>query len=259
MQAHGASLYYEQHGEGDHHVLLLHGWGCSTELFAPVTKHLAQRAHVTAVDFAGHGQSSRPPVPWGAEDYVQSIAEMIEALGIAGCDVIGHSHGGRTALLLAAEHPALVGKVIAVAASGLRAEATPEQKKRSAAFKRLRGIADTAEKVGIFGGLPEKAREALRQKYGSADYKALDAEMRQTFVKVVNFDLAPSLPKIKAPTLLVWGTMDTETPLWMGEKMESLIPDAGLVRLEGGTHYAYLEKAPEFLRIADYFLFGGTT
>lgn len=80
----------------------------------------------------------------------------------------------------------------------------------------------------------------MRQHFGSKDYNALDADMRQTFSKVVNHDLAPLLKEIHQPTLLVWGDQDTETPLWMGQQMEKEIPDAGLVILEGGTHFAYL-------------------
>ena len=56
------------------------------------------------------------------------------------------------------------------------------------------------------------------------------------------------------PTLLIWGTEDTETPLWMGEMMEKKIPDAGLVKLEGGTHFAYLEHLEQFLAVVIYFL-----
>ena len=48
---------------------------------------------------------------------------------------------------------------------------------------------------------------------------------------LVNQDLTPLLPQIQASTLLIWGENDTETPLWMGQKMEQDIPDAGIVAL----------------------------
>ncbi len=253
----GASVYYEQHGEGSRNVLLLHGWGCSTALWKPVTERLMHRARVTVLDFPGHGQSGRPPVPWGAPEFSRMIEELILALGLKGCDIIGHSHGGRVALYLASERPGLVGKLVLAGAAGLRAEPTEAQKKRGEAYRRLRGLSDLLDRAKIFGALPEKMRDALRKKYGSRDYNALDEEMRKTFVKLVNLDLTDRLCKVQAPTLLVWGDQDTETPLWMGQKMEKLIPDAGLVILKGGTHYAYLEKTADFLRIVEHFLFGG--
>lgn len=258
LKANGADVYCEQHGEGTPGVLLLHGWGCSTELWKPVTERLSKRTCVTVLDFPGHGKSGRPPVPWGTEAYCEMVAQLIQTLGIEGCDIIGHSHGGRVTLLLAAEHPELVGRLVLTGSAGLRGKPTPQQQKRSQQYKRLRSISDAMDKMKIFGSLPEKLRVALRKKYGSTDYNALDDEMRKTFIKVVNTDLAEQLPQIKASTLLVWGSEDAETPLWMGKTMEEKIPDAGLVVLQGGGHYAYLEKLGDFLRIVEQFLFGGS-
>ena len=95
------------------------------------------------------------------------------------------------------------------------------------------------------------------QKYGSKDYAALDPEMRKTFVKVISLDLTDRLKDVKQPTLLVFGDQDTETPLWMAKVMEENIPDAGLVTLAGGTHFAYLEQAGRFCAIARHFLTEG--
>jgi pimeloyl-ACP methyl ester carboxylesterase len=66
-------------------------------------------------------------------------------------------------------------------------------------------------------------------------------------------DVRSELASVRAPTLLVWGERDNDTPLWMGRRMEEAIPDAGLVVLDGG-HYAYAERAAEFNRIAAHFL-----
>ena len=94
----------------------------------------------------------------------------------------------------------------------------------------------------------------LRQKYGSRDYNALDEEMRKTFVKVINQDLSALYPQITQSTLLIWGDADQETPIWMAEEMEKMIPDAGLVILEGGSHFAYLEQIQRFNSIVSFFL-----
>ena len=65
--------------------------------------------------------------------------------------------------------------------------------------------------------------------------------MKAVLSKVVGEDLRRVLPSIKAPTLLFWGTADTATPLSDALIMEKLIPDAGLVKVEGGTHFSFLE------------------
>ena len=76
-------------------------------------------------------------------------------------------------------------------------------------------------------------------------------------MKIISQDLSECLAKIKAPTLLIWGGADTETPLWMGQQMEKQIPDAGLVVFEGRSHFAFLEEAQRFQVIVNTFLFGG--
>lgn len=66
--------------------------------------------------------------------------------------------------------------------------------------------------------------------------------MRATLVKVVNEDLEPLIAKISCPTLLVWGDMDTATPIADAKVMEGLIKDTGLVVCEGAGHYSFLEQ-----------------
>jgi pimeloyl-ACP methyl ester carboxylesterase len=78
--------------------------------------------------------------------------------------------------------------------------------------------------------------------------------MKKTFVKVINLDLTDMYERFQSSTLLIWGDADTETPLWMGKEMEKRIPDAGLMILEGGKHFAYLEQLQRFNTIVRQFL-----
>jgi pimeloyl-ACP methyl ester carboxylesterase len=78
--------------------------------------------------------------------------------------------------------------------------------------------------------------------------------MRGTFRAVVAADLRDRMPRITAPTLLVWGDQDDDTPLWMARRMEDLIPDAGLVVLEGAGHYSYADSPGQFGAVARRFL-----
>jgi len=252
----GVSIYYEQYGTAGPDVLLLHGWGCSVGLWKPITDRLSPSMRVTAIDFPGHGNSGRPPEPWDTAAFARMTADVIERLGIAGCTVIGHSHGGRVALRLALDHPELLKKLVITCGAGLRAKPTVSSNLRGRLYKSLRGGLDMLEKTKLFGEMPEQGREALRLRFGSKDYNALDAEMRKTFVLLVNTDLTDELHRVKAPTLLIWGERDTETPLWIGHVMEEKIPDAGLVVFENAGHYAYLEQPDRFARIVGQFIGG---
>lgn len=253
MIAKGVNVHVEQSGEGSKNVLLLHGWGCSLRHFDPIAQDLSRDYRVTALDFPAHGQSGRPPEPWGVPEFGECTAEVIRQMGIFPCDIIAHSFGGRVALYLAAHHPDLVGRLVITGGAGLKKPQTEEQKKKSEAYQKKKNTLLNLKKLPLVGAAAEKGLKALQQKYGSPDYLALDDEMKKTFVKVVSEDLSPLLPKIQASTLLIWGENDTETPLWMGQKMEKEIKDAGLVIFENDDHFAYLHQWPRFIQVVRAF------
>ena len=98
------------------------------------------------------------------------------------------------------------------------------------------------------------ALENLRNKHGSADYKAASPMMRQVLVNTVNEDLSALLPKCTPETLLIWGRNDDAAPLCDGERMEKEMPDAGLVTLDNAGHFAFIEQQFIFLRVLSSFL-----
>ena len=254
MLAGGVTIHYELAGSGSKRVVLLHGWGCDTSLMKPVADFLSRDMTVLSIDFPAHGKSGRPPEPWGVPEFAACTLDLLKKLDFLPCSVIAHSFGGRITIELASQDASLFERIILTGSAGIKDRPGEESRKRSARYKQLKGLCEKAKAVKVFGKLPDMLEERLRQKYGSKDYNALDAEMRKTFVQVVNHDQTDMLPRIQQPTLLLWGDKDTETPLWMGQLMESRIPDAGLVVLEGGTHFAYLEQVGRFNAIAHNFL-----
>ena len=250
----GVEVAYELRGEGNSRVVLLHGWGCDRELMRPVADALCSGRKVLLTDFPGHGKSGRPPEPWGVPEYAACLKSLLEKLDFIPCDVVAHSFGCRVAAWLAAENPGMFGRMVFTGAAGIRPQQTEESRLRSERYRKLKNRAENLKKIPLMKAAAEKLEERLRLKYGSRDYNALDEEMRKTFVKVINLDLTELYPRIQASTLLIWGDADTETPLWMGKEMEKLIPDAGLVILEGGSHFAYLEQIGRFNTIVSHFL-----
>ena len=255
MDAGGMRLHYTESGEGDP-VLLLHGWGGCVESFAPVAAGLCAYRRAVSVDFPGFGQTPPPPEPWSVTEYKEVLRAFIERLGIAGCDIVAHSFGGRVAILLAAEHPDLVSKLVLADAAGVRPRRTLKYHLKVRMFKLGRRIAKCRACMRLLGPLGKRLQKRV-ESAGSKDYRALSGVMRRTFVRVVNQDLRPMLGRIAAPTLLVWGRDDTETPLYMGELMEKEIPDAGLVVFDGAGHFSYMDRFDRFMLVLRSFLGGG--
>ncbi len=249
----GARLYYETAGEGSP-VLLLHGWGGRGESFLPLIRDLAPAHTVVSVDFPGHGNSPEPPEPWSVTEYMELIYALMKELRIEGADVVAHSFGGRVALLLASEHPDAVRRLALTGCAGIPPKPSGKKSVKSCVYAALKACCDNHLTRKVCSKQVDIWREKLIQQFGSPDYRALTPSMRQTFNRVIRQDLTPCLDRIKAPTLLIWGTADTETPIWMGEEMERRIPDAALIRFDGAGHFAYLDRYPEFKAIVLKFL-----
>ncbi len=250
----GVRWNYGMTGTGETKVLLLHGWGCDGTLMRPVAERLADRHLILFPDFPGHGKSDRPPGPWGIPEYGEQLEKLLKSLNFLPCAVIAHSFGARVAVWLSVNRPECFTQMILTGAAGIRPPLSEEARKRSESFRKKKKIAESMEKSALLAPLAEMLMKKIREKYGSRDYNALDAEMRKTFVKVISQDLLELYDRIQQPTLLIWGEKDTETPLWMGREMEKRIPDSGLVLFENGTHFAYLEQIERFSLIARQFL-----
>lgn len=247
-------INYEVAGEGKP-LLLLHGWGACIASFAPVIHALSTAGRkVYAIDFPGFGQSDEPKVPMTVKDYAELVASLIEQLDIAGTDIICHSFGGRVSIVLAATHPHLVEKIVFTDAAGLRKKRTLRYYCRVYTYKLMKRSARNRFLSGFFRllGIDVKARVANAC---SEDYKQLKSDvMRKTFINTVNEDLRRYLPLIQAPSLMVYGENDQDTPVYFGEIMAKEIPDGGLVVLKDAGHFSYLDQFAQYIKIVKVFL-----
>lgn len=228
-------------------VLVLHGWGASIEAVAPIVAPLAERTEVLALDLPGFGESDDPPEAWGSEDYARFVAALLERAGISRCHLVGHSRGGAIAICLAARRPELVGRIILCDSAGLRP-------RRGWRYRLRVALAKLGRLLGLLGPPGRRLQERIRGRVASTDYLQASPAMRGTLRRVIADDVGPLLPGIEAPCLLVWGTADEDTPLWMGERMEELLPDGALIALEGAGHYSYAEEPARFAQLARHFL-----
>ena len=97
-------------------------------------------------------------------------------------------------------------------------------------------------------------KERLRNNVGSSDYKASPVVLKDTMKIILNEDVKNLLPNIDVPTLLIWGSLDTSTPIGDAKIMEKLIPDCGLVEYPYGSHFSYLENIENCKLVLDSFL-----
>jgi pimeloyl-ACP methyl ester carboxylesterase len=228
-------------------VVVLHGWGAHLEAIAPIVGPLAGETEVLALDLPGFGESDDPPEPWGSDDYARFVAALLERAGIRRCHLIGHSRGGAIAICLAEQRPELVARMILCDSAGLRP-------KRGMRYRLRVALAKLGRLLGLFGPPGRRLQERIRGRVASTDYLEASPAMRDTFRRVIAEDLSPRLPGIDKPCLLVWGSEDDDTPLWMGERIAEQLPDGALITLDGAGHYSYADQPARFAQLARHFL-----
>lgn len=250
-------MNYEEAGSGEKALILMHGWGGSTESWLPVMRDFGDGFRVIAVDFPGFGKSPEPREVWSVDDYARLMIAFIRSLGPGKVDLIAHSFGGRVALAINREAPEIIDKQILTGCAGLPPRRSAVSRAKSGLAHGFSALIDNRLTRAVASeAVVERTHNALRRHFGSADYKNASPQMREIFRKVIEQDLTECLARVAAPTLLVWGENDTATPLWMGQEMEKAIRDAGLVVFPGSGHFAYLEQYARFQAIARKFLLG---
>ncbi len=237
-------------------IVLLHGWGRSLDAVRQLGELLAQNGRVVLLDLPGFGRSPLPyPASnegggWGTLEYSERVKEFLDQSGITECILLGHSFGGRISVRLASKHPDLVKGLILIGSHGLK---RTRRLKDEARVRWIRAITKTTKALDGLTGTRLFARY-LAPHFGSRDYNAA-GDLRRTLVKTVNEDLTVQASSIKAPTLLLWGANDTETPVDLAQSFHRLITNSELHIFPNKGHEPFTDVGSHLLaQYIDQFL-----
>lgn len=196
VSANGVNYYYEIRGQGEP-LLVLHGGLGNIGMFAPGIPEFAKTRQVIAVDLYGHGRTALTDRPMNYIDMGNDMAILIGELGYPQVDVLGYSMGGGIAFRLAAQHPALVRRLVLVSAGFAQDGFYPEMLPQQAAVSGK--IADQFKGTSIY-----------------ESYMAV-APRKEDFPKLLDrmgewmrtpYDWSDDVKKLTMPTLLVFGDSD---------------------------------------------------
>lgn len=214
--------------------IFLHGWGCDhTSLF--FCKDLTKNSCLF-VDFPPFGESGKRLSDWNVFTYANMLIALCKKLKIDRFNLVGHSFGGRIAIIVSVLCKDETNALVLVDSAGVKP-------KRSVSYY---------AKVGIY-----KLKKKLKMdvsKYGSCDYLAQDQNMRKVFNSIVNTHLDEFLPYIKCDCLIVFGQNDKTTPIYMAKRLHKKIKNSQLVILGDAGHFAFVDRKLEFSRILKEFL-----
>lgn len=202
-------------------IAFLHGWGSNKELMRLAFKDSFKDFNHIYIDLVGFGGSSNPAILLDTFMYAKIIKLFLEQVSINEIKdskvVVGHSFGGKIALLLQKE-------IILLSSAGILLKKPLSIKLKIAFSKALRFL---------------KIKSSV---FRASDAKGLTKQMYEIFKVVVNEDFKPCYKSFDKKASIFWGKNDEATPLECFNQIKEVMKDSRFFALEG-DHYFFLKQA----------------
>jgi triacylglycerol lipase len=255
----GMTIVYSEGGEGEP-LVLLHGLGASRSTFDAVSAFLVQRYHLFIPDLPGFGESDlAPDGDYGIDAQVDCVNRFVEKLGLKSFHLGGNSMGGWIAAAYAAKYPEKVKSLWLLAAAGteemLETEAVRVRREEGSYLLLSRDVGEFDAVLDRIFHRPPPLPYLVRWAGARMAAEHYDLHKRifdQLLDRGEDYRLEPLLPKVTAPTLLVWGEHDEVVPITVLRRFEQLMPNAKVVLMPGVGHVPQMEAprpvAADYLR-----------
>jgi pimeloyl-ACP methyl ester carboxylesterase len=250
ITANGLKVYYQDTGKG-HPLILLHGATDTHKLWDPHLNVLTKHYRVLTPDTRGHGRSFNPSREMSYWLLGDDLAGFIQALELDKPYVFGYSDGGQAALELGMRYPDLVG-ALAIGGAWYRFSEDYQRGITEAGFV-YPGKLDFEI---YLKSAPPDWEDRLKLAHLDPDpvYPQILLEsLARMWWTPLNYT-KKDFSKIKVPTLIMMAEKDEFIPLFEGEEMAGMIPDAELVVIPGVNHSDLLLLGGVFLdHLLDFF------
>jgi pyruvate dehydrogenase E2 component (dihydrolipoamide acetyltransferase) len=224
-------------------AVMVHGFGGDMNSWALAQAELGASRTVHALDLPAHGSSTVPAAPLTVESLANSLALVLDAIGIARAHFVAHSLGAVLSLLLARDRPELVASLSLIAPAGMgpeidaayieafvSAERRPQMKQALAALFADQGqirreMVDDVLRFMRIDGVPAALRGLASNAFPGG---------RQ---RLVLRDIAEAMT---VPVQVIWGEQDRIIPAAHGA---GLPPGISVHLLAAAGHMVHLEQA----------------
>jgi len=246
----GLKINYKIAGQGPA-ILILHGWGGSSDSWISVQEILAKEGFKIIVpDFPGFGKSETPFEPWGVREYSNFVLNLTKILELQKFFLLGHSFGGRVAIKFSVLYPEKIKSLILCNSAGIKQKWGFREK----FIFRLSKLGNAIFTFPPLKRFKNKFRNLFYIFLRHKDYAKADGTMRQTIKKVLTEDLFKDLPQIKTRTLIIWGESDKLVPVKYAHIFKEKIESSKLEILPKIGHSPHLEVPEKLAKIIIQFL-----
>ena len=244
-------FHRELGGEGKPPLIILHGLLGSSRTWQTAARDLASRFHVFALDLRNHGESPHAP----EQTFCLMVADVIEWMDdrrLGKASVLGHSLGGKVAMLLACRHEARVESlcVVDIAPRAYEARSAEMEAMLGLALKGITFRAEADKHLARVIPNPVLRRFLLtnlvRSETGEFRWQPNLAAFIAALPALRSSPLDPQ-DQFQGKTLFLAGGLSS----FVGKEDEALIhrhfPRASIVRLPGSGHFPHVDDRPGFV------------
>lgn len=239
--ADGVTIHFDQRGQGDTTVVLVHGWGCDSSYWQRQRDWLAERYRVVTVDLAGHGKSTSNRSNWSMTAFGEDVAAVAALLDLDNMVLVGHSMGGPVVLEAARLlKDRVIGVVGADTLWNVGEEVSPER--RQAYMQKMQEDFTTAV-IGIVENMfLEDADPAIRG-FVIRDMASTPPEVGIPSLMALNdYDDEGGLERLRVPMVLINSDYRPNHIVLI----EQLVDDFQFVEMTGVGHFVMLEDPATF-------------
>jgi len=262
----GESLAYIDMGEhSGPAVVLIHGYTDNARDWVPMLPYLSKRYRLILVDIRGHGQSGKPECCYSRLDFAYDIKLLLDALDVREADIVGHSLGSIIAQTFAEYWPERTARVVLISSTGGSPPGKakkPPQFDFAAEIRKLKEPIDADSPFMIAwwdSPTPVDPDFIRRQRKDAAGIplRVWLAVLDQALpADNVYADLQRTLPRLRAPTLLIWGSKDPIMEEDARQSLRDALPNATVKVFDGLGHNPFWEDPRGVALVINAFLNG---
>lgn len=244
-----SDIWWQTKGEGDAHLVLLHGWGLNAQVWDCITAELSSHFTLHLVDLPGYGRSRG----FGAQTLAQ-MAQCVLAQAPEKAIWLGWSLGGLVASQVALQAPERVSALVTVASSPCFSarDAWPGIKPEVLAGFQHQLSEDFQRTVERFLALQTMGSDTARQDARLLKSAVLSLDMPSTEVLnggleiLKTVDLREALQNLSLPFLRLYGHLDGLVPRKIVPLLDEMWPASESIIFPKAAHAPFVSHPQAF-------------
>jgi pimeloyl-ACP methyl ester carboxylesterase len=243
-------------------VVLIHGYTDNARDWVPLLPYLSKDFRLILVDLRGHGKSGKPDCCYTRFDFAYDIILLLDQLRVQKAAFVGHSLGSIVGQTLAEFWPQRTSRLVLISSTGGTPPGTPQKAPQFDFAAQIRQLKEPIEADSPFmvawwdSPTPVNVEFIRRQRKDAAQIplRVWIAILDQALAGNQYDELQRTLPRLVAPTLLIWGSKDPIMEEPARASLRAALPKAQVQTYEGLGHNPFWEDPRAVAKTVNAFL-----